>query len=127
MPFLWPLVVAVIVLALGAATIRYVPPALSHHRHARALVHIAQMERELGVGPAAVEAFTDPAVMRVLQDQLDVAEREELMRQAPQPPVKRIYGQCALCKRRVTLNEGICQGVNNLCAKRIYRATVIRE
>ena len=112
---LWPLV-ALAVVALGVATLRYVPPALAQRRHAAVIARIAVLERELGLAaPTAGEGD-------VLGRQIAAAMRLERARE----PDKRLYGHCEQCRRRVALNVGYCEldaGQRARCAKELWRTS----
>lgn len=104
----WP-VVALLAVALAIATIRYGRPALEHHRHAQALVRIARLERELGIG-------------RDFAAEIAVAQRDYERRLAPQTePAARLYAHCASCGRHVAINAGVCHGGGAACAKTLWR------
>lgn len=108
---LWPLVVAVTVLILSAATIRYGMPALAHHRHERALARIAILERQLGIAQPI-----DPLPERELRDAIRSLWDES---------AERVLANCPQCGRRVAVNVGACSGLNRVqlgrCAKEQYR------
>ena len=111
--FLWPLVVAVTVLVLSAATIRYGMPALAHHRHERALARIAVLERQLGIAQPI-----EPLPERELRDATRSLWNE---------PAARVLADCSQCGRRVAVNVGACSGLNRAqlrtCAKAQYANT----
>ena len=104
---LYPIIAFVSIFVLVAA-VRVVPGQIAHHRHERALARIAVLERELGIGQP-IEPLTAVEMWNVT---------EKLRHR---PAVKRVYGDCALCGRRVTLNEGDCQVSSaSKCAKLEY-------
>ena len=110
---LWPLV-ALVVIALAAVTIRHVPPALAQRRHAAALVRIDVLERDLGLA-APTDAEVD-----ALGRKIAAAERARWARE----PDARIFAYCEQCLRRVAVNVGSCDldyGLRERCAKRLWR------
>lgn len=104
---------ALVGLTLAALEVLVVAPARARRRHRRSLAHIAELERELGVGVPL-----EDRIWRATSEAAGLVTGDRALRVAPAVKVgPAVIAYCLACRRQVDVAHGFCRGGGSGCAR----------